>query len=525
VSWRRIAVIVLAVLLVAGVASKWALLLRGVPLKNDHVQQALIYHDLLENRDCLLRSWSLTANNYLFTDIPVYFLVGALFGWSSVTIKAGSFLIVALIALLMFFILKRSFGGLPALGALAVFYVLPQKGIFIPNFHVGVIMLALASLLVLAWSMEGSARWRGRRGTATSGALLFVLSTLAVYSDALYIVVFTAPAFLAVAAYRLRFGHYPLDRRRLFMVGTFILGGSALGMVLIVNSALFAFKPAFAAAIATVPLREVPRMFLYTLGDIARLFHMSTGPSQGAWSGVAMMANIIIFTVTAIRGVLFLRRGKPGPSSLILYFFACTAGLLVAAYTLSVTKQFYYLNSLFVVYSVFLGLAMADILGGRRKIMAACLFVLLALSASHTAYTDFTTVNPQRKAGLAQFLARKGLSYGYASLENSHLITFLTRQKVRVRPVYVRDDVMTPYIWQARFDWYLGSAWRGPTFLIVEDGEGGRFGFDRLTPEAIGGMFGAPTHVMRYESWRVMVWDYNIIHKYWERRGRGPGPP
>jgi hypothetical protein len=522
---KRAYLAVLALLCVAGMGAKFAFSMDGFSLRNDHVQQAVVYYDLVESRSWLPSRWVLPVNNYFFTDYPVYFLVGGLRGWSPGTVRASAFLVVALIGIVLFLVLRKSHGSLVGFSALAAYSALPARQLLMPNYHVGVIMLSLLCLMLLLRMLDRSPDPPGRRAFVALCALLFGLSVTTAFSDGLFVVLFCVPVLLVLLTSALVFRRALLSPARMVVLSAVLMLGAAAGIGLVfVARDLELIYSTLTAAPALVRPQELPGSLSGVAKEIFSLLEIDFyAPGESAPGRAAKSVGFLIFGFVCLRIIPVGRKLGRGRESVVLWFFLFMAVVLVAVYTLSVTKKPYYLSSLFVVYSVFVAFVIAELLDSKGKVFPWVFLTGLTLFSVHAAYANVTARVPQQNERLVSFLNESDLSYGYGTVENSNLVTLLSANEVRVRAVSFRPFGVEPYLWQCKLDWYEYGYWSGPTFLMVKDGET-RDGFEDVSAETLQRVFGTPSRILRFEETTVYVWEYNIIRHYWDALFRGNLP-
>lgn len=102
-------------------------------------------------------------------------------------------------------------------------------------------------------------------------------------------------------------------------------------------------------------------------------------------------------------------------------------------------------------------------------------------------------------------LKREGLHYGYASYWNSGVITILSGGDVKVRQIDFQSGVPVPRLHLASNRWYLPSAWKGETFLMLSRAE--LADFDK---EAVFSLTGQPLREFAVGDFVVFVFKENL---------------
>jgi hypothetical protein len=175
-----------------------------------------------------------------------------------------------------------------------------------------------------------------------------------------------------------------------------------------------------------------------------------------------------------------------------------------------------HLTPLVFVFAAFLGLSLAgDHI--RSRAVKASLLALLLISSSINIYEGFRFNPSQPYAGLASFLEKENLTYGYSSFFKSNITTFLSGNKVKVRPLFCYGETCRPFYWQSKSDWFRPSLHDGPTFLMIPSSEtlsaGDNYETLYARPQLVADMFGKPSRTLTYEDLLIYEWPYNILER------------
>lgn len=116
---------------------------------------------------------------------------------------------------------------------------------------------------------------------------------------------------------------------------------------------------------------------------------------------------------------------------------------------------------------------------------------------------------------LGDFLEKQGLQYGYASFWSAGNVTVLSEQRVKVRQVLFEHGLPLPMRMLSSNRWYRPEAWRGRTFLAVQDNQ------PLDLPELYRRM-GEPAQVLRFENtWYIYVFNHNLAQMpAWDEEAR-----
>jgi hypothetical protein len=233
-------------------------------------------------------------------------------------------------------------------------------------------------------------------------------------------------------------------------------------------------------------------------------------------------ANLVLFLVAVVGAVPAIRREKDGRRKFVLLYLAMLAVVPSLAF-LAKDKEpsgsiARYLTPLYYASAVFLALLVSGRYGMGRKARAALagMLVLTALNniQGGLEFRDAVT----RHGEFAEFLERNRLEYGYADYSDANIITFLSGERVRVRPfIYspLHDSggrpsgrpLILPRYWVSKNDWYYSSIYDGATFLMLSRNLPE---FEEMCRMAVR-QFGDPARRLEFEDKQVFVWPHNIM--------------
>jgi hypothetical protein len=109
----------------------------------------------------------------------------------------------------------------------------------------------------------------------------------------------------------------------------------------------------------------------------------------------------------------------------------------------------------------------------------------------------------ERAASVSTWLETHGLTYGLASYWNSSVSTVYTGNRVRVRPVIVKNGKVTRYKWEIDTFWYDPSR-HDATFLVLAPS-------DKDLRQAAQRDFGKPATIHRVGSWAIWIYHKNLL--------------
>jgi len=114
-----------------------------------------------------------------------------------------------------------------------------------------------------------------------------------------------------------------------------------------------------------------------------------------------------------------------------------------------------------------------------------------------------------RAIRLAQALQREGLNWGYASWWNAGVTTVMADGAVRVSPVTLTSNGVSPAAAMVSHDWYQVERWPGETFLVLTSDEASAGRMDVLN-----GKLGPPSRQFDVAGYDVLVYDHNISMEF-----------
>jgi hypothetical protein len=417
----------------------------------------------------------------------------------------------------MFVMLRRAYGLRAGIFGLVLIVSLPLKTarfFLMPNYHIGTIMFALLAALLTMKAIER----KDGRGFYLYLFLISAITFTSVFSSIFFIAVFVIPVIVTLVLSSVLLRDGLLSNRRLMLALIFLSIATAGGVAIGNLAESYGLHMALTAPFEfqqTTGIHAALSIFMRNLVDLNRpqLSFDATMPGIGLLRYVNML--LILAACAGIVISCYRLRGEDNKAIVfITSFFASVFIVLSSANVLYRFQNPWYLTPLPLVFIFYLAGFFNDPPIVKNKAIIKTVFSLFLIAAVINDYDGITFRGEQRHAELAKFLEGEGLAYGYASLENSNLVTFLSDQKVKVRAVRFDRYIIEPYLWWCNINWYGHKYYTGPTFLMVEDGEQ-RDCFKNLNPALVRQMFGRPERVLSFEDMKMYVWNYNIIQEYW----------
>lgn len=380
----------------------------------------------------------------------------------------------------------------------------------------GVVLMFTCLVAVLAWkSMSAEPRRRPIWWT-----LLFTLVALVSWSNpqraaASYLL----PMFCGLAAY-LWGGQWKLRLRASLPVIATTVVGFGTGVVLSVLTLARVNNNAGAGAARWLDFDGMVSNVVDTLHALLGLLgglppgggDVLSGP--GLYAAVRLLAALILLVLIGRKIVQLC--GSPtdrmrfvgglvaGVSSCFLFLQATTT---VADMTDPMSSA-RYLTPMVVLGLMLLLCSPLQQLSRLGTVLTVGLGVLLATSSvvpsspGSMVYTGWN--NTQREALVAELKAM-GLQYGYATYWNSGSLTVLSGSQVKIRQIMIPNGLPLPMRHLSADRWYEPDAWKGETFLLLDDKEVAAIDWGALTRYV-----GQPVREARIGAMRVFVFKENI---------------
>jgi hypothetical protein len=455
--------------------------------------------------NALLSGWTLSGASFYLTDLPFYAAFTAIRGLSPDVAHDVGAAIYTLLVFTACFLARGRARGVPALGRMAVTFVLlvaPAPGeaaelLLLGPFHAGTTLVLLLALLVLDTAGERTL------GAAVVGALLSV----ALFSDALALYVGVAPIVAVTLLRRVRGRGEPADR-----------GLLAAALIAVPFSLLLLGVVSGLGGFATVPLQasfarieDLPRNAALAVEGVLVLFGANFFgqpiTSAGTFVTLLHLAGVVFVGLSCRWAIQAWRQGRePDRLTQVL-----VAGMAVdlAAYLFSnqavdlMTSR--YLIPFLAYGSVLAGRVGADRLwSGRLRggvvVVSLAYLVLMAISLR-------TPAAPSPEARLSAFLQRHHLQYGVAAYWQASTVTVQSHGQVRVRAVLATRPQPTAYTWESEGSWYDPKVPGNDAQFVVSDTADPR-SMDRRALQA---SFGTPAQEYHVGRYVVFVWDRNLL--------------
>jgi hypothetical protein len=453
----------------------------------------------------LLSGWTLSGASFYVTDLPFYAAVTAIRGVSPVVAHDVGAAIYTLLVLAACFLARGRAQGVPALGRMAVTLLLlvaPAPGeaaelLLLGPFHAGTTLVLLVALLVLDVAGE----------RALGAAVVGVLLTVALFSDALALYVGVLPIVAVTLLRRLRgLGQRP-DRALL-----------AAALISVPASLLLMGVVGGLGGFATVPLQgsfarveDLPRNAALALEGVLVLFGANFFGQPIASTGtLVLLVHVagVAFVVLSCRWVLQAWRQGREPDRVTQVLLVGMA-VDVAAYLFS-NQAIDLMTSRYLIPFLAFGAALAGRVGGDRLWSGRLRGAGAAVGFAYLVFMAVslrTPVASPPEAELGAFLQRHHLQYGVAAYWQASTVTVQSGDRVRVRAVVAMQPQPAAYLWESEGSWYDPKVPGNDARFVVRDTLDPR-SVDRGAIEA---SFGRPSQEYRVGRYEVFVWNRNLL--------------
>ncbi|MCK4909997.1 MAG: hypothetical protein KAR83_00070 [Thermodesulfovibrionales bacterium] len=509
-STEKYSTIVLFLLMFLGACSK-AFLAFNNTLNSDDSNPAMVFYDIFNHGNYLMQDWYFPSNSYFFTEFPVYAVLGLVMGMGPMTVRLGAMVFFIGISAVFFVVMRRTFGHKAALWSLAIFLCLPpySSSIYLHvNIHVGTLLFGFVVLYLIRFiALRGDAGDgnKGMRHVLLHAAVV-LLSGLAAFSDPFYIFFLAVPVLASI--FVMRFAGCALMgwRDEAFLSGGLVaasVGGLAL-QSLLQRAGVFIYRPP-AASVSWEMVPEHLTRYFHALSLIFGFDAFVGGATVG--TTVSATANLLLLVLACVYFFLLMRSGLERWQQFVLIFFLMMTGILSASI---IAKEGpgapRYLMPFVLPYAALIGIYVAR---ASKGMILNGIMILIVVASLFNCAGSLVQEKDDSAAGLASFLEKEGLRYGFSDHGHSAVVTMNSKGSVWVSPVHFTNFVLEPKYWTSNARWYRSSFYSGASFLMLTDNVKGEMAY--LTPSTLSLLFGDPQRTLRYEDMTIYVWPYNIL--------------
>ncbi len=496
-------------LLSAGIYNVLLNALRFARIDSDVTDTLMLWYGFQEHGYNFIKTWVYSQDNWLLSLFPWHALLFSIFPFTpKLIILTGVW--IYLLNVLLCGLIANSIQAKKS--ALLVPLLLLSAGEF--AYTHGYITYSLTHNITNFFgllSMFFAIRWIQHRHWA-SLVILFLGTVIGGLSDPWYLPCYGLPILFAVIAKK-----NPTD--------VYLLATSILAMAVIKTKA---FGFCYFLRSSHFPLANWHQVKISAL-----YFWKNSGwfinffPAYFRWSAVASL--IILFTLIGFIAIK-LKQRFPQALSQRFFFLTIAWSLIILVVSFILDAEFAYENSSLDNCRYFLNVFILGILGltvgielywdsfskwtKLILITAGLLYVISGLSTVAPLWKQPPALTPNQNAGLLAVLTEHGWSYGYADYQNANIITGLSNNTIRVRPIYFsleeghifcEHQVQTSPIWCTPQDIPPGQK----TFFIylhpMFNNKDVQFFRQKLIEQ-----YGLPIQALPYQGSLIMVWSHPL---------------
>lgn len=445
--------IILIAFTIFGLACKFLIEMRE-PLNSDNIAPGLLSMEIWKHKNYLLTSYYLDSNHpIIFPDlIPLNFLPQVLSSFDPDWIRYVNFILylgsVAVLAL----VASRASGdlkcGLAASALLANMY--PSSFSFYSLLTMHSTALIAAGLLMLNIKKLAQMRtWK----LIVVGVIINAL----VFSDTIIIAWFIIP-YVAVSLL-LRYDLRSRAYAALLAISCFITYYWKTNLIVDFLTAMPALRSIWSMISESLPMLIKSMAYLLN-GSLYTLF---SDPTILDW---AIALAFILATAYSIRSAIVDRRPE---SREIFAILAVSASVILAGYILTSISVNFMTGRYLTMTAASVYVLMAAAL--RRSYIPYIIVLMLLLSAG--AYANYSFLKEasgqpnQDTRELIDLLSSRGLSYGYGDYWDANLVTYLTNEKIVMRPASIYEGELLPFRWVTCERWYSEGPEKVDRYFIV----------------------------------------------------------
>jgi hypothetical protein len=519
----RLAGILVALIGLCAIAAFTPRVARVYPVSSDDAT-GVLEADAVLRGNVFLSGWTLSNVSFVTTDLPFYVAGVAIAGMRPSLLRDVPVAVyMAAVAVGAALARGRIGGGRALLGmtAMLVLLCLPAGGLaeFVTKgyIRVGTTLGAFAALLALDVPV-------GRPIGRARLVAFAVLLTMTLLADSFALVTVVLPVLFASAFGARR--DRPYGEIKLWAVSLTALASVAAARGL---SALIEWFGGY----RVVPfglldflayrdsLRAISRNVLALVENLPSLYRCAfpeefTTTASFVWLG-CLIGPLFLFWAFCRRAAALFPRRQPArayPADFIGDVLWLAAMLCLAAYLASSIPKDRTTTRYMVPFVLCVAVAGGRVLAERASGFQTAVVALALLGTSYafTVRADLRKPTaPDHAVYLADWLAGRGLRYGYAPFWGASIVTVSSGGRVAVRPIFVRAisperHKIVPLPWMTDARWFADEL---ATFVVIEIGQGAAYQFG-VTERNCVTSFGAFKKRYDVGPYTVLVWDHDL---------------
>lgn len=466
------------------------------------------------NGNFFLNGWNQTGISFFLTDFLFFSLGSAIFGLSKTAYLVGMTVMIVCAFVSGFLLIdrknKKSVLLYIALAAFPTPFVVGLQ-----RAHTGGYIWTFIALGIILYSLN-----KEKLGKLSMAAII-ILFAMCSMSD-MATVIFGAGALIIVALYKLIFDQRIKDK--LFYIKLLItsIAGIILGFVMdklyymigSCNKNAFMGEKAFEAGSAWIDKTLTYLNCVFTLGNSDIMSAPAIFSKAGIF-GCFYAVFVIVSLIVIIKNVVNFVRSRD--NDFISSVMSVGYVLVGIAYIFTDIGIDIYSSRYFAMQPVIFAVILCReyITGNysdkmfytskiKYKYIVNAVIVLLIVSGLYrfTYETGDEFITPQESLGV--YLKSQGLENGYANYWECAAATVASDGKSRLRAITIDDNnTADMYCWFCKDDWYREYA----NYVVFDEVDQQEMG---VTKERVESTFGSPERVLRYESYTIYVYDYDL---------------
>ncbi len=450
----RFLFIILVLFSLFGLVTKLLMSL-NVELDSDQVLVGIASMEIWKHGNWLLNDFYFTSSYpSIYSDIvPFHLLPQIITNFSPDTLRVTCFLIFVFLlsafTFIIFFFSKNILNS-------AVFFALMANMFPISYFfyghslyHVATAFFAGVFLIFLFWfDYENT-----NRKNILIFALFIVLFNLILFSDTIILVWLAVP----YAVYYIFFNKNRTSRSSLYLLMLYI----TLGITFIYKNFFISnfisisnTYPLYIKSIQDIIAYNIP---LYIKGIFAlingNLFALLEHPEIPDYAGSVIFLIAVVFTLLAIKDGCY-QKYKP------LFIVFVVSALIISVIYLTTSYCIDFLSSRYLIFAAASLMAVISFCftSKNKLFVASILLILLFGAASSVMYISTLKGSPNSAENdLIAYLEGQNLSYGWGDYWDGNIITYLSGERVIVRPMMTEKTRLVPFDSLTSGRWYTFS--------------------------------------------------------------------
>jgi hypothetical protein len=438
-------------------------------LDSDQVLVGIASMEIWKHGNWLLNDFYFTSSYpSIYSDIIPFHLIPQVFtNFSPDALRITCFFIfvffISAFTMIIFYFSKNMINS-------AVFFALMANMFPISYFfyghslyHVATAFFTAVFLLFLFWFDYENTTWKN----SLIFFLFIVLFNLILFSDSIILVWLAVP----YAIYYIFFNKKRSSRSNLYL----LILSVTLGITFVYKNY---FIPNFISISNTYPLyiKNIQDILTYNIPlYIKGIFALTNGNLFALLEnpGIADYAGSLIFLIAIMFTLLALKKGgyqKYKPLLIVLVLSA----LIISAIYLTTSYCIDFGSSRYLIFAATSLIAVIALgFSSKNKVfVASVLLILLFGAASNAMYISDLKNNPNSaEYELITYLQGQNLSYGWGDYWDSNIITYLSDEKIIIRPMMTEKTRLVPFDSLTSGRWYtFGEINTDKIFIVVHTG-------------------------------------------------------